>query len=145
MKIYNKKKFTSGMFMLLLGLIVIALEISDLNFRNLELLDIKHLIVNVLLLLFGFTYIKRSLSIENSKEDKLEELDERNILLNLKIETKTFQVIKYFGFMLMLLFFVVGSFFEAETIIAMGLGIAFLYPVYFIVTIIISLYYERKI
>lgn len=145
MKIYNKKKFTSGIFMLLLGLIVIVLEISDLDFRNLELLDIKHLIMNVLLLLFGFTHIKRSLSIENSKEDKLEELDERNILLNLKIETKTFQVIKYFGFTLMLLFFVVGSFFEAETIIAMGLGIAFLYPVYFIVIIIISLYYERKI
>ncbi len=85
MKIYSKKKFASGIFMVLLGG---ANLLTDILTDNVE---IKGLILSIALFLFGFAALRRSLSEKLSREDRLEELDERNKLVELKTKSRSFQ------------------------------------------------------
>lgn len=64
-----------------------------------------------------------------AKEDKLEELDERNRLIALKSKSKSFQLTQIISFMLMLALLVMGKVSGYEGFIAMGVGLAFAFAI----------------
>ncbi|MPQ34211.1 hypothetical protein E4V42_22770 [Clostridium estertheticum] len=89
-KIYNKKKFCSGIVFLLLALISIPDTIT--HFHNLSALrNTKSIIVDIFCILFGVTEVWRSLSRKCTKEDDKND-DERINLVNMKSESSAFKI-----------------------------------------------------
>ena len=86
MKIYNNKVFASGVFEIALGLLSLIADIMKQDF------SIKSSVLIAVLVVLGFGSILRSVSPRMAKEDKLEELDERNRLITLKSKSKSFQL-----------------------------------------------------
>lgn len=74
MKIYNKKKFVFGIFMAVLGVLNVITGIFSKDF------DINSIILIMALFVMGFCTMIQSVSQRIAREDKLEELDERNRL-----------------------------------------------------------------
>ena len=128
MKIYNKKAFASGVFMTGLGVLNLAMDI--LNGST----DLNGIILVTLLFLFGFGTIMRSLSKRLTREDKLEALDERNQLIELKSKSQSFRLTQIISFLLMLVLLV----------ITMGVGLAFAFTISLFTEIFTYMYYEEK-
>lgn len=138
MKIYNKKVFASGIFMAALGLLNLITSIMR------KALDINSIILIAALFVLGFGSIMRSMSQRMTKEDKLEELDERNRLITLKSKSKSFQLTQMISFILMLVLLVMGKVFDYEGFIAMGVGLAFAFTISMFAEIFTYMYYESK-
>ena len=138
MKIYNKKVFAMGVFMMVLGLLNLITSIMRQD------LDINSIILIAALFILGFGSIMRSISQRMAKEDKLEELDERNRLITLKSKSKSFQLTRIISFMLMLVFLVMGKVSGYEGFIAMGVGLAFAFTISMFAEIFTYMYYESK-
>lgn len=107
-------------------------------------LDINSIILIVALFAFGFGSIMRSISQRMTKEDKLEELDERNRLITMKSKSKSFQLTQIISFMLMLFFLVMGKVSGYEGFIAMGVGLAFAFAISMFSELFTYMYYESK-
>ncbi|SFD25560.1 hypothetical protein [Clostridium uliginosum] len=89
-KIYNKKKFWSGIVFLFLA----AISIPDtiIRFNNLDILRIiKYIILDTFCVLFGVTEVYRSLSNKCTKED-VQNDDERENLINMKSKSSAFNI-----------------------------------------------------
>ena len=138
MKIYNKKEFISGAFMGALGLLNLILSIIRQD------LDINSIILIVALFVLGFGTIMRSISQRMAREDKLEELDERNRLIMMKSKSKSFRITQVIAFMLMLVLLVMGKVSGYEGFIAMGVGLAFAFTISMFAEIFTYMYYESK-
>ena len=138
MKIYNKKVFASGVFEIALGLLSLIADIMKQDF------SIKSSVLIAVLVVLGFGSILRSISPRMAKEDKLEELDERNRLITLKSKSKFFQLTQIISFILMLALLVMGKVTGFEGFIAMGVGLAFTFTVSMFAEIFTYLYYESK-
>ena len=138
MKIYNKKVFASGVFMITLGAFNLVGDIVNKS------VDINGSILIGALFLFGTGTILRSLSEKLTKEDKLEELDERNQLIQLKSKSKSFRLTQGISFLLMLVFLVMGKVWGYEGFIAMGVGLAFSFTISMFTEIFTYMYYESK-
>ena len=137
MKIYNKKVFASGIFMMALGLLNLITSIVRHD------LDINSIILIVALFAMGFGSVMRSMSQRMAKEDKLEELDERNRLIELKSKSKSFRLTQIISFALMLVL-VMGKVSGYEGFIAMGVGLAFAFSISMFAEIFTYMYYESK-
>ena len=137
MKIYDKKKFGSGLVCIAIGLLNIAASINS-GF------DISGLIIILALLLIGGGLTVRSFSQRLSREDKLEELDERSQLIELKTKSKSFRLTQGFSFGLMLAFLVIGKVSGEISFISMGVGLAFAYVISTFSEILTYLYYEKN-
>ena len=138
MKIYNKKVFASGVFEIALGLLSLIADIMKQDF------SIKSSVLIAVLVVLGFGSILRSVSPRMAKEDKLEELDERNRLITLKSKSKSFQLTQIISFILMLALLVMGKVTGFEGFIAMGVGLAFAFTASMFAEIFTYLYYESK-
>ena len=138
MKIYNKKVFASGIFMAALGLLNLITSIMR------KALDINSIILIAALFVLGFGSIMRSMSQRMTKEDKLEEMDERNRLITLKSKSKSFQLTQMISFILMLVLLIMGKVFDYEGFIAMGVGLAFAFTISMFAEIFTYMYYESK-
>jgi len=88
MKIYHKKNFTFGLFSLFLGGLNLALAM-------LRGFDFKSGILIALLFAMGSAGLVRSLSQKYSREDRLEELDERNRLVKLKAQSQAYAICQF--------------------------------------------------
>ena len=106
--------------------------------------SIKSSVLIAVLVVLGFGSILRSVSPRMAKEDKLEELDERNRLITLKSKSKSFQLTQIISFVLMLALLVMGKVTGFEGFIAMGVGLAFAFTVSMFAEIFTYLYYESK-
>lgn len=95
MKIYNKKTFVSGVFLIVLGVSTLIINILEKD------VDVNIIILAVTLSAFGVSSVIRSISCKKTKEDKLDELDERNCLIKLKAQSKSFQITQIVSFVLM--------------------------------------------
>ncbi len=138
MKIYNKKVFASGVFMVALGLLNLITSMMRQDF------DINSIILIAALFVLGFGSIMRSISQRMAKEDKLEELDERNRLIALKSKSKSFRLTQIISFALMLALLVMGKVSGYEGFIAMGVGLAFAFAISMFTEIFTYMYYESK-
>jgi len=88
MKIYHKKNFTFGLFSLFLGGLNLALA-------ALRGFDVKSGVLIALLLIMGGAGLVRSLSQKYSREDRMEELDERNRLVRLRAQSQTYAICQF--------------------------------------------------
>ncbi|WP_298021755.1 hypothetical protein [uncultured Dysosmobacter sp.] len=88
MKIYHKRNFALGLFFAAMGILLLAVSLPEIMLLQKG----KTMILIGLCLLLGIGLIARSLSPKLSREDKVEELDERNQLVQLKTGNRAFQV-----------------------------------------------------
>ena len=138
MKIYNKKVFASGVFELAMGLLLLITSITRQD------LDINAIILIVALFAFGFGSIMRSISQRMAKEDKLEELDERNRLIALKSKSKAFRLTQIISFILMVILLVAGKTTGYDGFIAIAVGLAFSFSISMFSEIFAYFHYETK-
>ena len=138
MKIYNRKKFAVGVFVILLATVNLLMDVVN------QTTDINGVILVTALYLFGFGAILRSLSKKLTREDKLEELDERNQLVALKSKSKAFVLAEVISFVLMLGLLVMGKVSGNTELIAMGVGLAFAVAILMLTELFTSMYYEEK-
>ncbi len=138
MRIYNKKVFASGVFMMALGLLNLITSMMRQD------VDISSVILIIALFVLGYGSIMRSISQRMAREDKLGELDERNRLIVLKSKSKSFHITQIISFMLMLVLLVMGKVTGYEGFIAMGAGLAFAFTISMFAEIFTYMYYESK-
>lgn len=84
MKIYHKKNFLWGTLLLLLGILLLATEVW-------KGLTLRSAVLAVLLLFFGSGLLLHSLSKTLSREDWVNEKDERSFLVTLKSRGTAFR------------------------------------------------------
>ena len=142
MKLYNKKGLLLGIFWLAVGLGGLILEIARPS--SVKAVFIRDIVLFSLLLLFSLRQIVRAFSARASREDFLEERDERNRYIRLKTGCTMFKVAEA-----LLLIWVIGS---AATfgltrdeiwtmaVIVSGLTLGLL----FIIELIVGIHYEGK-
>ena len=89
MKIYHKKNFAEGLFFTLLGAAFIVLFLVRGN------IEPKSVMFCVLSLLLGPGLLLRSFDKRLSFQDRVDELDERNILVKLRTKSTAFSIVQY--------------------------------------------------
>ena len=89
MKIYHKKNFATGLFFTLLGAAFIVLFLVRGN------IEPKSVVFCVLSLLIGPGLLLRSFDKRLSFQDRVDELDERNILVKLRTKSTAFSIVQY--------------------------------------------------
>ena len=89
MKIYHKKNFAAGLFFTLLGIGFLVLFLVK---REVQL---KSLVCCVFSLLLGPGMLLRSLDRKLSYRDKIDERDERNLLVKLHAKSLTCSIVQY--------------------------------------------------
>ncbi|MGI6030047.1 MAG: hypothetical protein ACOX7F_00920 [Eubacteriales bacterium] len=138
MKIYNKKKFVSGVFCISIGTLNLIMDIWRNN------IAISGLVLIFVLLIIGSSEITRSLSRKLSKEDKLDELDERNRFIERAAMSKAFQLTQGISFVLMLAMLIMGKVSSYDGFINMGVGVGFVFSISIFTQIFTHIYYESK-
>ena len=138
MKIYNKKGFAWGVFLIALGLLNLITSIMRND------LDINSIILMAALFFLGFGAIMRGMSQRMAKEDKLEEADERNRLIALKSKSKAFRLMQIISLALVIALLVMGKISDDEKFIAMGAGLAFAFIISIFTEFFTYMYYESK-
>ena len=89
MKIYHKKNFAAGLFFTLLGIGFLVLFLVKREVQP------KSLVFCVFSLLLGPGMLLRSLDRKLSYQDKIDERDERNILVKLRTKSTAFSIVQY--------------------------------------------------
>lgn len=138
MKIYNKKKFASGVFLLLLGLLRFTPLFAGRKW------DVKSIFWTAVLLLLGVSELVHSLSSRLTRQDKLEERDERNRLVDWKAKSMTLKITHAIYLVLGWIFAIIGVIREADIVVAVGLGLLFTFPIGMFAELFTSIYYESK-
>ncbi len=138
MKIYNKKSFAEGIFILALGTFIVIMDWINLTF------EMKGAILSIVLSFLGIRLIARSLSLKFTKEDRLEEMDERNQLIALKTKSKAFGLAQKISLVLMLAFLIIGKRSGDDGLISMGVGLVFSFSISMFAEIFTYMYYESK-
>lgn len=118
MKVYNKKTFAFGVFSTALGVLNAVTAV-------LRGADAGDIVLIACLLFFGIGALLRGTSKRLAREDRLEELDERNRLVELKSKSAAFRLTQAVCFGLMLALLVAGKVSGTQALIAIGVGLAF--------------------
>lgn len=138
MKICHKKNFWAGVGMLALGILNLA---TALWRGQMEWSDW----VLVLALVFlGGSSLLRSLSPKLARQDKIEEQDERNVLVQLKTRTSAFRWTRLVSFGLMLSLLIAGAVTGERLLLAVAVGLAFALTVSFFAEFFAALYHESR-
>lgn len=137
MKIYNKKNFW-------LGIQFIALAAGLLILGFLKGLRLKNIAIMALCFMIGGSFLMRSLSKEISRKDRLDDMDERNRLIDLKSSSKANSITQAGSVILMGIFLGIGIASDADLMKGAGIGVAFCFTVSLWAEIFAKLYYEKK-
>ena len=138
MRIYNRKNFAFGVFCTLLGAFNLALDLVTGEWSLYGALL-------VLLLFFGVGAIGRSLFPRLSREDKLEERDERNRLVQLRARGLSFQLTQGIVFLLMAGALVAGKLTGEQSFIGVGVGMAFALSIAMFTELFAYFHYEKRL
>lgn len=138
MKICHKKNFWAGAGMLALGLLnlVTALWRRDL--------DASAVVLVVALVLLGGGSLLRGLSPKLAREDKIEERDERNVLVRFKTSASAFRWTRLVSFGLLLALLLAGAVTGERLLLAVAVGLAFALTVSFFAEFFAALYHESR-
>ena len=90
MKVYNKKGLAWGIFWTVLGLFSLYRDFVDPD--SFWLQQGKSVVISAVMVLIGVTGFVRAFSKAATREDRIEELDERNRLVSLKVDSLTRKV-----------------------------------------------------
>lgn len=137
MKIYNKKNFWLGV-----QFIVLAAGLLVLGF--LKGFKLKNIALMALCFMIGGSFLIRSLSKEMSRKDRLDDMDERNQLINLKSSSRANSITQIGSVILMGIFFGIGIASDADLMKGAGVGVAFCFTVSLWAEMFAKLYYEKK-
>ena len=138
MRIYHKKNFWAGLGMAALGILNLVLSLWRRDF------DLSTGILVGALLLLGVSSLLRSLSPKLSQENKIEERDERNILVGRKTYASAFRWTRLVSFGLMALLLVAGAVTGEKLLLAIAVGLAFSLTISFFAEFFAALYHESK-
>lgn len=138
MKIYHKKNFWAGVGMLALGILNLA---TALWRGQMEWSD---WVLVLALVLLGGSSLLRSLSPKLARQDKIEEQDERNVLVQLKTRTSAFRWTRLVSFGLMLLLLIAGAVTGERLLLAVAVGLAFALTISLFAEFFAALYHESR-
>lgn len=127
MKIYNKKTFAFGVFS-----------------AALRGVDAAGIVLVAVLLFVGAGAMMRGLSQKMAREDKLEERDERNRLVELKSKSAAFRLTQAVCFGLMLALLVAGKVTGTQALTAIGTGLAAALSASMLAELGAFYYYEKR-
>ena len=138
MKICHKKNFWAGVGMLALGILNLA---TALWRGQMEWSD---WVLVLALVLLGVSSLLRGLSPELAREDKIEEQDERNVLVRFKTSASAFRWTRMVSFGLMALLLVAGAVTGEKLLLAVAVGLAFSITISFFAEFFAALYHESR-
>ena len=142
MKLYNKKGLVFGLFWTILGVSALVLELVRPSGNT--AVFIRDIVLFSLLILFGVRQVVRAFSRAATREDMLEERDERNKLIKLKTGSTMFKVAEAILFV-----WIVASTaafaLTQDTLWTMAVIVSgFTLGLLFIIELFVSIHYERK-
>lgn len=143
MKIYNKKGFGHGMVLAVLGVVRLVMLVVAPEEQWAQLM--KGLILGLVFLLLGLMMLLRALSKSATREDIIDDNDERNILIKLKVQACTASVL-CLTFVLFMVVGLVGFVMtnnEAWTLVFTVPAVFLI--VYIIASIVATVYYEKRV
>lgn len=138
MKIYHKKNVWAGAGMLALGILNLATALWRRD------LDVSAVVLVLALVFLGGGFLVRGLSPELAREDRIEEQDERNILVRFKTRTSAFLWTRLVSFGLMLSLLIAGAVTGERLLLAVAVGLAFSLTISFFAEFFAALYHESK-
>lgn len=138
MKICHKKIFWAGVGMLALGILNLA---TALWRGQMEWSD---WVLVLALVLLGGSSLLRGLSPKLARQDKIEEQDERNVLVQLKTRTSAFRWTRLVSFGLMLSLLIAGAVTGERLLLAVAVGLAFALTISFFAEFFAALYHESR-
>lgn len=138
MRIYNKKGFIFGLIWTLLGIWILITAFTAQESVT------KDIVLAFILLAVGITSVCRALSKTASIEDYIEKNDERNKLIKLKAKARVLDLMVIF-IMILMIIGIAGYIMTGN----LSWGYVFFGPLlifgfYWIVSIAMEIYYERK-
>lgn len=142
MKLYNKKGLVFGLFWTILGVSALVLELVRPSGNT--AVFIRDIVLFSLLILFGVRQVVRAFSRAATREDMLEERDERNRFIKLKTGSTMFKVAE-----VLLFIWTIGSMigygFTQDTMWVMAVIVAgFTLGLLFIIELFVGVHYENK-
>ena len=138
MKIYHKRNFFFGIAEFILSIIVFVTMFIT------KTIDVKSIVLNVIVFTLGIVNISRSLSKSDTAEDIVEENDERNKLISLRINNMRYKIlitVIYISVVIGMLAYAVTK--NINIVIAI-LPLLILLCIWFISSFILAFYYEKK-
>lgn len=142
MKLYNKKGLVFGLFWTILGVSALVLELVRPSGNT--AVFIRDIVFFSLLILFGVRQVVRAFSRAATREDMLEERDERNRFIKLKTGSTMFKVAEVMLF-LWTVASMVGYGFTRDDIWVMGVLVSGLtLGLLFIIELFVGVHYENK-
>ena len=138
MKIYNKKKFYFSLLWLAMGISIMILTLvnGDLNLDS--------VFSAACCCILGINGLVRSISQKMSREDKVEELDERNQLIELKSKRKGFQLIQYTLLCVGFVFAILGGIYKDMILGAVGITSTIIWFFSLVIDWLTFVYYESN-
>ena len=143
MKIYNKKGLLWGLLWTLLGGWNLWHDIVQPH--DFLPQQIKSVIMSALLFLFGVTFFVRAFSKRATIEDIIEEKDERNILVTLKCRSMVKNIMLYVQFAVIAGCLIAHSMTDNVAFAFIFVVCALNISLYFVLSLIFSIYYEKKV
>ena len=142
MKLYNKKGLVFGLLWTILGVSALVLELVRPSGNT--AVFIRDIVLFSLLILFGVRQVVRAFSRAATREDMLEERDERNRFIKLKTGSTMFKVAEVMLF-LWTVASMVGYGFTRDDIWVMGVLVSGLtLGLLFIIELFVGVHYENK-
>lgn len=138
MRIYSWKGFLSGV--LLVGLATGNLAADVVH----QSMDLRGLVLVIVLYGLGFSAILRSQSRKLTRQDRLEEQDERNQLIAFKSKSMAFTLTQGISLLLMIALLIMGKLSGHSILIAMGVGLAFSFSISMFTELFTYLHYESN-
>ena len=138
MKICHKKNFWAGAGMLALGILNLA---AALWRGQMEWSD---WVLVLALVLLGGGSLLRGLSPKLAREDKIEEQDERNVLVRFKTSASAFRWTRLVSFGLLLSLLLAGAVTGERLLLAVAVGLAFALTISFFAEFFAALYHESR-
>lgn len=136
MKIYHKKNFT-------LGAGLAALGAALLLTCAMKAFSVRSLVLGLILLFLGGGTILRSLSRTFSRQDHVEERDERNQLVRLHTRSRAFGLSQGIAFCLMAILLAAAKLTGEEVFVGIAVGLGFSLSISFFTEPAAYFHYEK--
>lgn len=143
MKIYHKRNFAIGVFLLLFAAVVFTIKWRQSKWFQTSS-DSMNTIWLAMLALQSVQIIRRSLSREQSREDKVKERDERNRLVRITAQSRAFEIGQWAFLGLGLALFALGGWGRTSTA-STGIGFMLASFLLMLLSFFTAIYYDEKI
>ena len=134
MQVYSKKSLFSGLILLSLGVLNVVTSIIYKNF------EFKDLIIILALLFLGSEELLASFK----QKTKIEEIDERNQLLDLKTTKLVLHIMQVLMFLFGTGLLVGGKIYDISELTILGVGLEFILGLSFLIEVGVRIFYELK-